>query len=59
MRDALMKSCKEDKWPAAARDCIVNAADAAAIQACQQQLTPEQRALLQRATTGAPAPVTP
>lgn len=49
MRDALTGACTDSKWSAAARNCMANAADHVAFQACQQQLTDEQRRTLDQA----------
>ena len=49
MRDALSQACTDGAWSAQVRDCIVNARDHAAFQACEQQLTDDQRKALDRA----------
>lgn len=46
MRDALANSCKDGGWSAAVRDCMAQAGDHAALQACEQQLTDAQRRAL-------------
>ena len=53
VRDAMVKACKETKWSPAVRDCLVAAADERGLQACQEQLTPEQRAQLDHASSDA------
>jgi len=52
MRDALAQACTEGTWSAATRGCLVRANDHAGIEACEQQLTDEQRRDLDRATRG-------
>jgi hypothetical protein len=52
MRDALVDACTKSAWPAAARNCMANAADHTAFQTCQQQLTDAQRQALDRASRG-------
>ncbi len=52
MRDALDQICSEGKWPAAVRDCMTRAEDRTALEACERQLTDEQRAALDRGTRG-------
>ena len=54
MRDALAQACTEGRWSAATRGCLVRANDHAGVEACEQQLTDEQRRDLDRATRGAP-----
>lgn len=49
MRDALVKSCRDNKWSADARACMATAADDAAFRACEVKLSGEQRALLEQA----------
>lgn len=56
MRDALAKSCSDGGWSATVRDCLARAADHAAIQVCEQQLTDTQRQALDRAARGESAP---
>lgn len=55
MRDALTQLCTDGGWPAAARNCMANAADHAAFQTCQLQLTDAQRSALDRGARGEPA----
>ena len=52
MRDALVQICSDGKWSAAVRNCMANTIDHAAFQACQQQLTDDQRRSLDTATHG-------
>jgi hypothetical protein len=52
MRDALTAACTDGAWSAAARNCMANAVDHAAFQACQQQLTDAQRHALDAAARG-------
>ena len=52
MRDSLTQICTDGKWSTQVRNCMVNAADHVALQACQQQLTDEQRRLLELAARG-------
>lgn len=54
MRDALVHACDDSKWSAAVRQCLVQAKDHVAFQACEQQLTDAQRQALDR--SGAPEP---
>jgi hypothetical protein len=54
MRDALSSSCTNGNWNAATRKCLVHANDHAGLEACEQQLTDEQRRDLDRATRGTP-----
>jgi hypothetical protein len=49
MRDSLAIACSDGAWSAAVRTCMVNAPDHAAFQACEQQLTNDQRKALDRA----------
>lgn len=52
MRDSLAQLCTDGAWSAAVRNCMANAADHAAFQTCQQQLTDAQRSALDRAAQG-------
>jgi hypothetical protein len=52
MRDALAQACTEGRWSPTVRDCLVAAGDHAAFEACEQQLTDEQRRDLDRANRG-------
>ena len=52
MRDALTQRCTDGKWSTQVRNCMVIAADHVALQACQQQLTDEQRRALDLAARG-------
>jgi hypothetical protein len=56
MRDALVVACDDGKWSAAARTCMATAKDHVALQACEQQLTDDQRRALDRAARGEPTP---
>jgi hypothetical protein len=53
MRDALAQACTDGKWSAAARKCLVRANDHGEFEACEQQLTDEQRRNLDRMSRGA------
>jgi hypothetical protein len=53
MRDSLAQLCTGDVWSAAARQCVVQAADHAALQACEAGLTADQRAALDDAQRSA------
>jgi len=46
MRDSLTQICTDGKWSTQVRNCMANAPDHVALQACQQQLTDEQRRAL-------------
>jgi hypothetical protein len=52
MRDALIQTCTEGAWSPAVRNCMVQAPDHAAFQACEQRLTDDQRRALDRAARG-------
>jgi len=52
MRDALGQLCSEGKWSVQIRNCLVQATDHAAFEACEQQLTDAQRNALQAAADG-------
>jgi hypothetical protein len=54
IRDSLALACTEGRWSDATRKCLVHANDHAAVEACEQQLTDEQRRDLDRATRGNP-----
>jgi hypothetical protein len=56
IRDALAQACAEGKWSEATRKCLVRANDHGAVEACEQQLTDEQRRDLDRATRGNSGP---
>jgi hypothetical protein len=49
MRDAMVKSCRENGWSADARACMAAADDEAKFRACEAKLSGEQRALLTQA----------
>jgi hypothetical protein len=46
MRDALKDACKDGAWSPDVRSCMVLARDHAAMQACEQKLTDDQRAAI-------------
>lgn len=48
MRDALKDACKDGAWSPDVRSCMVLARDHAAMQACEQKLTDDQRAALNK-----------
>lgn len=50
LRDALVKSCRDNAWAAEARACMQAAADEGAFRACETRLTGEQRALLEQSS---------
>jgi hypothetical protein len=52
IRDALERACHEGAWSRGVRDCMVQAADHAAFQACAQRLTDDQRTALDLAARG-------
>ena len=52
MRDSLTQICTDGKWSTQVRNCMVTAGDHLALQACQQQLTDEQRRALDDARAG-------
>jgi hypothetical protein len=49
MRDALVQACADGRWSAAARSCLVAAADHVGFEGCEQRLSDEQRRDLDRA----------
>lgn len=51
MRDALTLTCTAHKWADPVRTCMANAVDHAAFQACETQLTDEQRKALDQVAT--------
>lgn len=53
IRDALVRSCRENGWSEEVRACFANAAGDAAIRACYQAMPAEQRALLEKSSAGA------
>ncbi len=53
VRDAVDGACESGKWSIEMRRCVVTAADAVALAACQSLLTDEQRAALARVTAKA------
>lgn len=52
MRDSLTQICADGKWSTQVRNCMANAPDHVALEACQQQLTDEQRRSLDLASRG-------
>ena len=52
MRDSLAIACSDGAWSAAVRTCMVGAPDHAAFQACERQLTDDQRKALDHAADG-------
>lgn len=52
IRDALERACREGGWSPSVRDCMVQATDHAAFQACAQRLTDDQRRALDLAARG-------
>jgi len=52
IRDALTQICTDGKWSTQVRNCMVSAGDQLALQACQAQLTDEQRRALDAASEG-------
>ncbi|HET9623174.1 MAG TPA: hypothetical protein VFP84_17495 [Kofleriaceae bacterium] len=52
MRDALARACNEGKWSEATRRCLVRANDHIGLEACEQELTDEQRRDLDRGLSG-------
>jgi hypothetical protein len=53
MRDSLTQACAEGRWSAAVRSCLIAASDHVGFEACEQQLTDDQRRDLDRANRGA------
>jgi hypothetical protein len=52
IRDALDRACRDGAWSSGVRDCMVQATDHAAFQACAQRLTDDQRRALDLAARG-------
>jgi hypothetical protein len=52
MRDALAQVCNAGKWSESTRRCLVRANDHIGFEACEQQLTDEQRRDLDRGLSG-------
>jgi hypothetical protein len=50
LRDALVKSCRDNGWSADARACMAAAADEGVFRACEAKLSGEQRALLEQSS---------
>ncbi len=48
MRDSLTQLCTDGAWSRAVRDCLVHATDHPGLQACEAQLTADQRAALDK-----------
>ncbi|HEY1811954.1 MAG TPA: hypothetical protein VGG74_06325 [Kofleriaceae bacterium] len=48
LRDTLKDACKDGAWSADVRTCMLAARDHAAMQACEQKLTDDQRAALNK-----------
>jgi hypothetical protein len=55
MRDQLANACNDGAWSGAVRTCMAGAADHAAFQACEQQLTNDQRKALDQAAGDKPS----
>lgn len=53
IRDAMVRSCRENGWSEEVRACFAGAGDDAAIRACYQAMPAEQRALLEKSSAGA------
>ena len=56
MRDSLAQACSDGRWSAQVRRCLAQANDHVAFEACEQQLTDEQRRALDRVTRSNPDP---
>jgi hypothetical protein len=56
MRDSLDRACSDGAWSAQVRDCMIRAADHTGLEACERQLTDDQRRTLDRAARGSSAP---
>jgi hypothetical protein len=54
MRDQLAIACSDGKWSGEVRTCMGSAADHAAFQACETQLTNDQRKALDQAASATP-----
>jgi hypothetical protein len=52
IRDAFDRACRDGAWSSGVRNCMVQASDHAAFQACAQRLTDDQRRALDRAARG-------
>jgi hypothetical protein len=52
MRDSLTQLCTDGAWSRGVRECMVRAPDHAGLQACESQLTGDQRAALDHAQRG-------
>jgi hypothetical protein len=59
MRDALAQACVDGRWRPAVRTCLVQATDHVGFEACERQLTDDQRRDLDRANRGSSAPAAP
>jgi hypothetical protein len=53
MRDSLTQACADGRWSAEVRGCLVAASHHVGFEACEQQLTDDQRRDLDRANRGA------
>jgi hypothetical protein len=53
MRDSLAQACADGRWSAPVRSCLVAASDHVGFEACEQQLTDDQRRDLDRANRSA------
>lgn len=51
LRDSLVAFCKDDAWSAQVRDCMAKAETHVALQACEAQLTDDQRKSLAKGTS--------
>ncbi len=54
VRDAVATECRDRRWSAGVRECIMRAQDRAMFEACTAQLTDDQRAALDRASREPP-----
>jgi hypothetical protein len=48
LRDAVDESCSKGNWTAAVRTCLLQARDGVGLEACQRDLSLEQRRMLDR-----------
>ena len=51
MRDSIVRACHEGNWSADTRGCFATATDATAMESCYQSMPPDQRALLDKASS--------
>lgn len=56
MRDSLIQACADGRWSADVRGCLVAASNHVGFEACEQQLTDDQRRDLDRANRGGSPP---